>query len=111
MTGTGSIPDRGPRVRPSRWPPVLQLVDVASLLGMKSRRAALKVIRRERIPHVTLGRRVLVLLSSMLDFLKARETTTEPGDRLAEAADRLRGCGNDSLNRAVADLTNQPRRI
>ena len=64
---------------------------LAELLGLQSVRAARRFVKRHGIPYVAPGRRMLVLLDSLLAFLKAREVSGDPGDRLRTAADRLRG--------------------
>jgi len=53
---------------------VLTVADLGRLLGLPSEAATRKYIARYSIPHVQLGKRAYVLLSSLLEYLKARET-------------------------------------
>lgn len=86
--------------------PVLGLGDVATLLGLRSCKAARRFIVRQGVPHVRVGRKILVLRSSLLRWLRARETDgsaqSEPAARLA-AIDRSmavrRGAALDVLTR------------
>lgn len=69
-------PEPVSRERPTTWPPVLTVGDVAALLGLQSERVAREFIAREGVPHVRKGKRVLVLLDSLVAWLKANEITS-----------------------------------
>ena len=84
----------GLRVRRLDLAPILTVADVARLLGLQSVRAGRRLIAREGMPHVRIGKRVVVLLESLLPWLKAREMTGVRADRVRAVADRLRTRGS-----------------
>jgi len=76
---------------PRAWPPILTIADLAALLGLQSERAAREFVAREGVPCVRKGKRILVLLDSLLAWMKANETKDDRAARVLSAADRLRG--------------------
>jgi hypothetical protein len=99
------VTDAAPAGRPTTFPPVLTVGDFAALLGLQSERAAREFIAREHVPHVRKGKRVLVLLDSLLAWLKSYETTDQRADRVRAAADRLRAGRRNAAAAALARLT------
>jgi hypothetical protein len=91
-SGARSGPSRL-RARAVRLAPVLTAADVGALLGLQSIRAARELIVREGIPHVRLGKRLLVLRRSLLGWLAARERVDDRAARVRSAADRIRSVG------------------
>ncbi len=91
--------------RRSTLPPVLTVADVAELLGLQSERAAREFIAREAVPCIRKGKRVLVLLDSLLAWLKAHESRDDRAARVRSAADRLRGRQRDAAPLALSRLT------
>jgi len=75
--------------------------DLAALLGLPSGRAARRFIDRHRVPRFSDGRRPLVLLSTIIRFMKDREEV--PADITAgvrAVADRvIRGMEIDRVSR------------
>lgn len=71
--------------------PVLTSADVGCLLGLQSERAARNLIARQGIPRVRVGRRTLVLRSSLLRRLRERESIDDRGARMKAILDQM-GC-------------------
>lgn len=97
--------------RSARYGPLLTAADLASLMGLKNRRAALRFVRRNRIPHAWLGRRWLVSRRQLIAFVEEKavqdlERYQEQDDRLRDAAARLRG----ARQRATALSLDRSRR-
>lgn len=87
-------------------PAILHASDLGELLGLQSTRAARTLIVREGIPHVRLGKRMLVLTTSLLRWIEARERVDDRAARVTAAADRLRGsrvCRPVSTGRSSSD--------
>jgi hypothetical protein len=63
---------------PAALPLVLYGHDLARALGVASVSAALRIIRREGIPFVRIGRRLGVRTAALDQWLRASETATEP---------------------------------
>ena len=61
-------------IRRGLLPEVLFGPDLAPVLGVRSASAALRLVRREAIPHVRLGRRVGVRRAALMAWFQARET-------------------------------------
>lgn len=83
-------PRRGAlRCRQVNFAPVLTAADVGLLLGLQSERAARALIARQGIPRIRVGRRILVLRSSLLRWLRERESVDDRGARLKAVLDRM----------------------
>lgn len=80
-----------PARRTASWPPVLCMQDLADLLGLQSERAARNFVTRREVPHIKEGRRILVLLDSLLAWLKSKEATPNRAARVHSVMDGLRG--------------------
>lgn len=105
MSGADDHDDGDPRGhRPAAWPPILIPEDLAALLGLQSGRAARRFVEREGVPHVRAGRRLLVLLDSLLEFLRRREQTGDRGDSLVAAANKLRSQGRAGRQAVIERL-------
>lgn len=85
-------------------PRVLTLKGLARILGIQNPRAAKRLVQREGIPTVRLGRRTYILEASLLEFLKSRERTPD-GRQLIDVVRRLDGERKAAATATVARLT------
>lgn len=87
------------------WPPVLIATDLSELLGLQNARAARAFVVRHGIPYVKAGRTLLVVLESLVAWLREHEMQGDPdGDALRAAADRLSLGQREMRDRAMSRI-------
>src|SRR5262249_53334960 len=67
-------------------PETLFATDLPAALGVASESAALRIVKREGIPHGRIGRRIVVRREAFLAWLASRETVTQANPPPAPAA-------------------------
>lgn len=73
---TNPTPRYGEHITRSSWPLVLFLPDLALVLGVETPSAARRLVLREGIPHLRVGRRMAVRRQALLEWVAGREDSS-----------------------------------